>query len=80
MATNEITGDRLVSKVTNDAYRGNYDKIFKKSYVAEENKNIKEAVQLELDFGENNMAYLPEQPCDKEDDPNWGVGWGYKGK
>lgn len=30
MSTNDITGDRLVSKVGNEAYREGYDKIFKK--------------------------------------------------
>lgn len=30
MATNDITGDKLISKVTTDAYRDNYDLIFGK--------------------------------------------------
>ena len=27
-AVNDVTGDKLISKVSNDTYRNNYDKIF----------------------------------------------------
>ena len=30
MSKNDITGDRLVTKTTSDAYRDNYDAIFRK--------------------------------------------------
>lgn len=32
-ATNEITGDKLITKTTNDNYRDNYDRIFGKKNV-----------------------------------------------
>lgn len=28
--TNDVTGDKLISKVSNEKYRNNYDSIFKK--------------------------------------------------
>ena len=53
MDKNEITGDNLISKPTNDAYRENYDKIFRKE--CDPNGcmctgRCKEPIQLELDF------------------------------
>lgn len=31
VATNDITGDRISSKISNDKFRENYDKIFRKN-------------------------------------------------
>ncbi len=39
-ATNDVTGDKLVS-TTSDAYRDNYDSIFGKDKVKDKTKNIK---------------------------------------
>jgi|GEM_PF-5352202 len=43
-STNDITGDRIISKTNSDKYRNNYDKIFrkKKELDIEENKKEKE--------------------------------------
>lgn len=31
MSTNDITGDKIITKVSTDTYRNNYDMIFKKT-------------------------------------------------
>lgn len=42
MATrNDITGDALVSKVTSDAYRSEYDRIFGKKKEEQTTKEVK---------------------------------------
>lgn len=50
-AKNDITGDAIRSKSNTDAYRDNYDRIFrkKKEEVVEEQVDTKEGVVLELE-------------------------------
>jgi hypothetical protein len=42
---NDITGDALISKISNKNFEENFDRIFR-------NKTPKEPEQLELDFGD----------------------------
>jgi len=53
MATNDITGARLVSKPKTKDYDDGYDRIFgKKKYTKEESESDDEAV-----FGDHNIPY-----------------------
>ena len=53
---NDITGDKLQSKVTTDTYRDNWDKIFRKEEREQQYKVEKKEVQLEINFDEDGYA------------------------
>ena len=64
-ATNNITGDRLVSS-TSDAYRDNYDSIFGKDKVKDKPKNTDKTKSTDLDkfkdlFSKSKIPFVEEE-------------------
>lgn len=51
MATNDITGDALISRPASDKYRSNYDAIFKGQKVADEADRSEYFVESVIDDG-----------------------------
>lgn len=49
MSSNDITGDRLISKATNDKFRTNYDAIFGKKTRGHENNAESNPVEEKVD-------------------------------
>ena len=68
-ARNDITGDVIATKSTSDAYRSNYDAIFRKK---------EESVVKELVVTKEVLSELtPEQPAKKERDEQTAMWWAH---
>jgi hypothetical protein len=53
MSSNDITGDRLISKPTSKQYQENYDRIFRKSVEPVYNAIKQELLQIQEKKNEN---------------------------
>ena len=68
-ATNEITGDKLISKASSDNYRDNYDRIFgKKNVQKQETSGDGEDVSMsELRESRRDCVCSPQQSDEGRD-------------